>query len=90
MSCIDGPTFYARKQRQFLPILNHSSSHLIAICIDFQILSDCFHIVLLVFLQVDFDSIAQILKNLDDHCKRSWEHLRLIAKHDSSSPLKMR
>ncbi|XP_065064822.1 FH1/FH2 domain-containing protein 1-like isoform X2 [Rhopilema esculentum] len=40
--------------------------------------------------RVDFDNIAQILKSLDDNCKRSWEHLRLIAKHDSSSPLKTR
>jgi len=38
----------------------------------------------------DYDSITSQLKKLDDMCKKSWEYLRLIAKHDSSSPLKQK
>eukprot|EP00794_Sanderia_malayensis_P019150 gene19150-21070_t len=40
--------------------------------------------------RVDFENIGTVLHKLDEQCKRSWEHLRLIAKHDSSSPLKAR
>ncbi|XP_065675176.1 FH1/FH2 domain-containing protein 3 isoform X4 [Hydra vulgaris] len=38
----------------------------------------------------DYDNIYQLLRKLDDMCKKSWEYLRLIAKHDSSSPLKQK
>lgn len=38
----------------------------------------------------DYDNIKMMLRKLDEQCKKSWEYLRLIAKHDSSSPLKQK
>ena len=45
---------------------------------------------LMLRLQCDYDNIEGQLRKLDDQCKKSWEFLRLIAKHDSSSPLKQK
>ncbi|XP_059478171.1 uncharacterized protein LOC132198257 isoform X2 [Neocloeon triangulifer] len=35
--------------------------------------------------KVDFDEIKQNIKRLETECKASWEHLKLIAKHDGSN-----
>jgi hypothetical protein len=40
--------------------------------------------------QIDFDSQKETLKKLDDDCKKSWDYLRVIAKHESSSSVKPR
>ncbi|XP_046842773.1 FH1/FH2 domain-containing protein 1-like isoform X2 [Xenia sp. Carnegie-2017] len=40
--------------------------------------------------RIDFDSHKEMLKKLDDDCKKSWDYLRLIAKHESSSSIKPR
>ncbi|EDO36709.1 predicted protein [Nematostella vectensis] len=38
--------------------------------------------------RVDFEVVAENLKNLKENCKRSWEHLSVVAKHDSTKQLK--
>ncbi|XP_057291170.1 FH1/FH2 domain-containing protein 1-like [Hydractinia symbiolongicarpus] len=38
----------------------------------------------------DHENVSTLLRKLDDMCKKSWEYLRLVAKHDSSSPLKQK
>jgi hypothetical protein len=40
------------------------------------------------YLQVDFDIVAENLKKLKENCKKSWEHLSIVAKHDSTKQLK--
>lgn len=40
--------------------------------------------------RIDFDSQKEMLKKLDEDCKKSWDHLRVIAKHESSSSIKPR
>ena len=42
-----------------------------------------------VFLsQVDFDVVLDNLKKLRENCKKSWEYLSIVAKHDSTKQLK--
>ncbi|CAB3995872.1 FH1 FH2 domain-containing 3 isoform X3 [Paramuricea clavata] len=40
--------------------------------------------------RIDFDSQKEMLKKLDEDCKKSWDYLRVIAKHESSSSIKPR
>ncbi|XP_071958933.1 uncharacterized protein [Antedon mediterranea] len=38
--------------------------------------------------KVDFEVLAVTLERMEIQCKQSWEHLRVISKHDSHSQLK--
>ncbi|XP_065341826.1 uncharacterized protein Fhos isoform X3 [Cloeon dipterum] len=38
--------------------------------------------------KVDFDEIKQNIKRLESECKASWEHLKVIAKHDGTTTMK--
>ncbi|XP_033112303.1 uncharacterized protein LOC117113154 isoform X4 [Anneissia japonica] len=38
--------------------------------------------------KVDFEALADTLERMEIQCKQSWEHLRVISKHDSHSQLK--
>ncbi|KXJ05060.1 FH1/FH2 domain-containing protein 3, partial [Exaiptasia diaphana] len=38
--------------------------------------------------RVDFDIVAENLKKLKENCKKSWEYLSIVAKHDSTKQLK--
>jgi len=37
---------------------------------------------------VDFDVVLDNLKKLRENCKKSWEYLSIVAKHDSTKQLK--
>ena len=41
-----------------------------------------------VYFQVDFDVVLDNLKKLRENCKKSWEYLSVVAKHDSTKQLK--
>ena len=38
----------------------------------------------------DFDEVAKSLHKMEMDCKASWEHLKVIAKHDGSTPMKVK
>ncbi|XP_072012998.1 FH1/FH2 domain-containing protein 3-like [Amphiura filiformis] len=38
--------------------------------------------------KVDFEQVAENLITMEEECKASWEHLRVISKYDGGSPLK--
>ncbi|XP_054165043.1 FH1/FH2 domain-containing protein 3-like [Oppia nitens] len=38
----------------------------------------------------DFDEVSKSLQKMEMDCKASWEHLKVIAKHDGSTPMKVR
>ncbi|XP_071786110.1 FH1/FH2 domain-containing protein 3-like isoform X15 [Asterias amurensis] len=40
--------------------------------------------------KVDFEVLETNLQKMEEQCTSSWEHLRVISKHDSHSPLKNR
>lgn len=40
--------------------------------------------------KVDFDELGKNLQKMEQDCKSSWEHLKVISKHDGSSPMKVR
>ena len=43
---------------------------------------------LLMNFQVDFDVVLDNLKKLRENCKKSWEYLSIVAKHDSAKQFK--
>jgi hypothetical protein len=43
-----------------------------------------------VFVQVEWDEIVDKLTCMESECKASWDCLREIAKHDSSSQFKQK
>lgn len=38
--------------------------------------------------KVDYDELTKSLKKMENDCKASWEHLKVVSKHDGSSPMK--
>ncbi|XP_012281842.1 uncharacterized protein LOC105700527 isoform X3 [Orussus abietinus] len=40
--------------------------------------------------KVDFDELAANIGKLESECKASWDHLKLIAKHDGSTMMKVK
>ncbi|CAG2163903.1 unnamed protein product [Oppiella nova] len=38
----------------------------------------------------DFEEVSKSLQKMEMDCKASWEHLKVIAKHDGSTPMKVR
>ncbi|KAF5302687.1 hypothetical protein FQA39_LY10183 [Lamprigera yunnana] len=40
--------------------------------------------------KVDFDELALNIQRLENDCKSSWDHLKLIAKHDGSTMVKIK
>lgn len=40
--------------------------------------------------RVDFDEITTNLAKMESDCKVSWDHLRVIAKHDGPTNLKLK
>lgn len=40
--------------------------------------------------KVDFEELGKSLTKMEHDCKASWEHLKVVAKHDGSSPMKVR
>ena len=40
--------------------------------------------------KIDFDELARSLQRMEQDCKASWEHLKVIAKHDGASQMKVR
>ncbi|XP_058792186.1 FH1/FH2 domain-containing protein 3 isoform X2 [Phymastichus coffea] len=40
--------------------------------------------------KVDFDELAMNINKLESECKASWDHLKLIAKHDGSTMMKVK
>ncbi len=40
--------------------------------------------------RVDFDEIGTNLVKMENDCKTSWDHLRVIAKHDGPTNLKLK
>lgn len=43
---------------------------------------------LMMNFQVDFDVVLDNLKKLRENCKKSWEYLSIVAKHDSAKQFK--
>ena len=41
-----------------------------------------------IYSQVDFEVVLDNLKKLRENCKKSWEYLSVVAKHDSTKQLK--
>lgn len=44
----------------------------------------------LVFRQVDFDQLQENLCQMERRCKASWDHLKVIAKHEMKPQLKQK
>lgn len=42
----------------------------------------------LIDAQIDWDEVTGRLSKLESDCKTSWDHLRMIAKHDSNMTAK--
>ncbi|KAG7203488.1 hypothetical protein KM043_013548 [Ampulex compressa] len=40
--------------------------------------------------KIDFDELASNIGKLESECKASWDHLKLIAKHDGSTMMKVK
>ena len=40
--------------------------------------------------KVDFDELAKNLQRMEKECKDSWNHLKIIAKHDGATPMRVR
>lgn len=40
--------------------------------------------------KIDFDELASNIFKLESECKASWDHLKLIAKHDGSTMMKVK
>nr|XP_046470313.1 FH1/FH2 domain-containing protein 3 isoform X3 [Neodiprion pinetum] len=40
--------------------------------------------------KIDFDEISSNIGKLENECKASWDHLKLIAKHDGSTMMKVK
>ncbi|XP_014470874.1 PREDICTED: FH1/FH2 domain-containing protein 3 isoform X1 [Dinoponera quadriceps] len=40
--------------------------------------------------KIDFDELAANIAKLESECKASWDHLKLIAKHDGSTMMKVK
>jgi hypothetical protein len=40
--------------------------------------------------KTDFEEVAKSLQKMELDCKASWEHLKVVAKHDGSTPMKVR
>ncbi|KAK0095358.1 hypothetical protein PV326_008576 [Microctonus aethiopoides] len=40
--------------------------------------------------KIDFDEVAASIIKLESECKASWDHLKLIAKHDGSTMMKVK
>ncbi|RWS14572.1 FH1/FH2 domain-containing protein 3-like isoform X3, partial [Dinothrombium tinctorium] len=40
--------------------------------------------------RVDFDEVAKNIQKLEQDCKASWDYLKVIAKHDGSSEMKVK
>ncbi|XP_066589529.1 uncharacterized protein Fhos isoform X2 [Prorops nasuta] len=40
--------------------------------------------------KIDFDELANNIGKLESECKASWDHLKLIAKHDGSTMMKVK
>ncbi|KAL0104354.1 hypothetical protein PUN28_017229 [Cardiocondyla obscurior] len=40
--------------------------------------------------KIDFDELAANIAKLENECKASWDHLKLIAKHDGSTMMKVK
>ncbi len=40
--------------------------------------------------KTDFEEVGKSLQKMELDCKASWEHLKVIAKHDGSTPMKVR
>lgn len=40
--------------------------------------------------KIDFDELAANIGKLESECKASWDHLKLIAKHDGSTMMKVK
>jgi hypothetical protein len=40
--------------------------------------------------KIDFDELALNIQRLESDCKASWDHLKLIAKHDGSTMMKVK
>ncbi|KAH0539557.1 hypothetical protein KQX54_005570 [Cotesia glomerata] len=40
--------------------------------------------------KIDFDELALNISKLESECKASWDHLKLIAKHDGSTMMKVK
>ncbi|XP_074108266.1 formin homology 2 domain containing isoform X4 [Cotesia typhae] len=40
--------------------------------------------------KIDFDELASNISKLESECKASWDHLKLIAKHDGSTMMKVK
>ena len=40
--------------------------------------------------KVDFDELGKNLQKMKQDCKASWDHLKVISKHDGSSPMKVK
>lgn len=48
------------------------------------------HLCQLVFRQVDFDQLQENLCQMERRCKASWDHLKVIAKHEMKPQLKQK
>lgn len=40
--------------------------------------------------RVDFDEVATNLTKMESDCKASWDHLKVIAKHDGPTNMKLK
>ena len=40
--------------------------------------------------RVDFDELENNIKKMEDDCKASWDHLKVIAKHDGPTSTKLK
>lgn len=40
--------------------------------------------------RVDFEEVSANISRMETECKASWDHLKLIAKHDGSTMMKVK
>ena len=40
--------------------------------------------------RIDFDDLEATIRRMESECKASWDHLKLIAKHDGPTPMRQK
>ena len=40
--------------------------------------------------RIDFDDLEVTIRRMETECKASWDHLKVIAKHDGPTPMRQK
>ena len=40
--------------------------------------------------RIDFDDLEATIRRMESECKASWDHLKVIAKHDGPTPMRQK